>query len=35
MTAAVAYGGNTFRVLGVGSNSSGRDAARRADRLAP
>lgn len=33
MTSVDPYGGNPFRVLGVGPNSSGREAARGADRL--
>jgi len=33
MTSADPYGGNPFRVLGVGSNSSNKEAARSADRL--
>ena len=33
MTSADPYGGNPFRVLGVGSNSSGKEAARSGDRL--
>ena len=33
MTSVDPYGGNPFSVLGVGSNSSGKEAARGADRL--
>ena len=33
MTSVDPYGGNPFRVLGVGSNASGKEAASGADRL--